>query len=121
MWWGPFCGVFGGHCADRVCGGGLVSIVLMFGGFPTGRLICFGLAFVETFIAWGCTPIEIRWGCCLGGWGFLGLLIFPWFPCRVGFLVGARAGLLSAGLFCAYSLAWSLLGHFAGAWVSSIV
>ena len=76
-------------------------------GFPTGRLICLGLMFLEAFIAWGVYPTNICWGHCLG-MGVLGLWIFL-FPCRVGvgFLVGGgfMRGWYLQAFFCAYSLA----------------
>ena len=39
VWWeSPVCGVFGGHCADGGCGGGVMGIGLVFGVSLQGGL-----------------------------------------------------------------------------------
>ena len=118
------------------CGGGvLFGVIVLMGrvvvglwvcccvwGFPTGRLICLGLGFVEAFIAWGCTPTKICWGRCLedGGFWDSGFFLVP-LLCGCGFSCGGlRAGLVSADLllclFVGVMVSWAFYW-----WGSSIV
>ena len=65
-------------------------------GFPTGRLICLGLGFVEALIAWG-VPTKFV-GNAAWGMGVFGTLnFFVLLSCAFSF-GGLRVGVVSAGL-----------------------
>ena len=136
--WGPvqygggvlFVGCLGGHCADGVCGGGLVGVSLAFGVFLQGGLSAevWGLSRPSSL---GGGPQSKFIGDTAWGMGVFGLWISFWFPCHVGagFLVGGGAlcgagvcrpfsvlicrhdgflGVLLVGLF--YCIVWGFLG-----------
>ena len=69
-------------------------------GFPYTEAYLVGSGGCRGFPHLGCTPTEIRWGCCLGD-GVFGTLEFFWFLCHVGvdFLLGLHGGLVSVDLF----------------------